>query len=63
MRRFERTAGVEPKAGSRSGVGTLDYVLVLGIILPLAAIVIPVGKRIIELIYEYLCVSISWPFL
>lgn len=47
----------------RAGVSTLDYVLVLGVILPLAAFVIPTGKRMIQLVYEMITVFISWPFM
>jgi hypothetical protein len=47
----------------RSGASSLDYMLVLGIILPLAAFVIPNGKRMIQLVYEMITVLISWPFM
>jgi len=50
-------------ASQRRGAATLDYVLVLGIILPLAAIVVPLGKRIIQLVYEMTCVWLAWPFM
>lgn len=50
-------------ADPRRGAATLDYVLVLGIILPLAAIVLPTGKRIIQLVYEMICVWLAWPFM
>ncbi len=48
---------------SRSGVSTLDYILLLGVILPLVAFVVPAGKRIIQLTYEMICTLIAWPFL
>lgn len=47
----------------RRGVSSLDYMLVLGIILPLAAFVIPNGKRMIQLVYEMMAVLVSWPFM
>jgi hypothetical protein len=47
----------------RSGLSSLDYMLVLGIILPLAAFVIPNGKRMIQLVYEMMTVLVSWPFM
>lgn len=47
----------------RCGAATLDYILVVGIILPLAVIVIPAGKHVLELVYEMSCVLIAWPFL
>ena len=47
----------------RRGAATLDYVLVLGVILPLATICIPMGIRLIRPVYEMICVLISWPFM
>lgn len=47
----------------RAGAATLDYVLVLGVILPLAAVVVPTGMRIIRLAYEMIAVLIAWPFM
>jgi hypothetical protein len=47
----------------RHGVSTLDYILVLGIILPLVAFVVPMGKRIITLVYDMICVFVAWPFI
>ena len=40
----------------RRGLATLDYVLVLGVILPLAAFLFRVGPKIIRLAYEMVCV-------
>jgi hypothetical protein len=47
----------------RSGVAALDYVLVLGVILPLVAFVMWIGPRIMQLAYEMVCVLVSWPFM
>lgn len=52
-----------PARHMRLGAATLDYILVVGIILPLALIVIPAGKHVLELVYEMSCVLIAWPFL
>jgi hypothetical protein len=41
----------------------LDYVLVLGVIMPLAAFILLVGPRIMRLAYEMVCVLVSWPFM
>ncbi len=46
-----------------AGAATVDYVLVLGVILPLAAFILWVGPRIIGLAYEMICVLVSWPFM
>lgn len=48
---------------SRAGASTLDYILILCVVFPLAAFAIPAGKRIIELSYEMMCTMIAWPFL
>ena len=47
----------------RAGASTLDYILVLGVILPLVAFVMPVGKRIIQLTYEMVCTLVAWPMM
>jgi hypothetical protein len=51
------------KTFSRNGLATLDYVLVLGVILPLAAFMFWVAPRIMNLVYEMTCVLVSWPFM
>jgi len=40
-----------------------DYVLVLGATLPVVLICVTMGKRIMQLVWEMLCVQIAWPFL
>jgi hypothetical protein len=47
----------------RAGAAALDYVLILGVILPLVAFVMWAGPRIIRLAYEMICVLVSWPFM
>jgi hypothetical protein len=47
----------------RSGLSSLDYILVLGVILPLAAFIITAGKRMIQLVYEMIVVLMAWPFM
>ncbi len=47
----------------RAGASTLDYILVLGVILPLVAFAIPAGKRIIQLSYEMVCTLVAWPMM
>ena len=51
------------KAGRRSGLATLDYVLILGVVLPLVAFIMGIGPQIIRLAYEMVCVLLSWPFM
>ncbi len=50
-------------ASRRAGVASLDYVLVLGVIFPLAVFIMWIGPRIIRLAYEMVCVLVSWPFM
>jgi hypothetical protein len=52
-----------PVPPTRAGVATVDYVLVLGVILPLAAFIMWIGPRIIRLAYEMVCVLVSWPLM
>ena len=47
---------------SRRGAATLDYVLVLGVILSLAAFLIPMSRHAITAVYEIICSLIAWPF-
>ena len=47
----------------RAGLATLDYFLVLAVVLPLVAFVIDKGIRIIRLVYEMTCVLVAWPFM
>ncbi len=47
----------------RAGVASLDYFLVIGVILPMAAFVMWAGPKIIRLAYEMVCVLVSWPFM
>jgi hypothetical protein len=47
----------------RAGAASLDYVLVLGVVLPLVGFILLVGPKIIRLAYEMTCVMVSWPFM
>jgi len=47
----------------RAAAATVDYVLVLGVVFPLAAFILWAGPRIIRLAYEMVCVLVSWPFM
>jgi hypothetical protein len=44
------------------GVASLDYILVLGVLLPLVVFIMWAGPRMMRLAYEMLCVLVSWPF-
>jgi len=47
----------------RGAVGTLDYVLLIGVILPVAAFCMWAGPRLIWLTYQMVYVLIGWPFM
>ena len=46
----------------RRGVATLDYVLVICVVLPLAAFMFWAGPRMMNLVYEMTTVLLGWPF-
>ncbi|MEJ5340735.1 MAG: hypothetical protein WHT09_04130 [Thermogutta sp.] len=47
----------------RGAAATLDYVLLIGVILPAAAFTMWAGPRIIRLAYEMVYVLLVWPFM
>lgn len=47
----------------RKGAASLDYVLILAVLLPLVALSIALSKLVMGLAYEVLCVLVSWPFM
>ncbi|MFZ5828761.1 MAG: hypothetical protein ACOY3P_01670 [Planctomycetota bacterium] len=49
--------------GRRRGAASLDYVLVLGVVLPLAAALLWAGPLMMRSAYEMICVLVSWPFM
>jgi len=62
MRKLSQT-GVSRLPIRRSGASSLDYVLILATMLPIVAFIITKGKRMMALVWEMLCVQVSWPFL
>ena len=58
----ERLAGRRARR-RRAGVASLDYVLILGVIFPLVVFIMWAGPRIMRLVYEMVCVLVSWPFI
>lgn len=47
----------------RRGVATLDYILVMGVILPLAGMLFVVVTRIVQLVYEMIVVTGGSPLM
>jgi len=64
-----QAAGREKRlAGRRSvcrrrGAASLDYILVLGVILPLAVFVLWAAPHLMNLVYQMTSVLVSWPFM
>jgi hypothetical protein len=52
----------EGRGRRRTGAATLDYFLVLAVILPMIAVVLRIAPRIMNLVYEMTSVLVSWPF-
>jgi hypothetical protein len=53
---------VESRRSARCGAA-VDYVLVLAATFPVVLVIVVQGKRIMQLVWEMLCVQVSWPFL
>ena len=47
----------------RLGAATLDYVLVLGAVLPMVAMSYYYSTRIIRAVYQMTCALVCWPFM
>jgi hypothetical protein len=50
-------------AAPRPGAAAVDYVLGLGVVLPLLVVVLPAGRRIMQLVFEFTCTLVAWPFM
>jgi hypothetical protein len=55
--------GVFRSTVRRRGASSLDYVLILATMLPMVAFIITNGKKMMALVWEMLCVQVSWPFM
>jgi hypothetical protein len=47
----------------RGASSTIDFVLVVGILLPMIAFIWKFTPRIIRLVYDVILVHVSWPFI
>ena len=63
FRENDAVVRLRPPKRARRGVATLDYMLVIAVVLPLAAFLMWAGPRMMNLVYETTAVLISWPFL
>jgi len=51
------------RGARRLGTAMLDYVLVLGAVLPMLAMSYYYSMRIIRAVYEMTCTLVCWPFM
>ncbi|MBQ16983.1 MAG: hypothetical protein CMJ65_07660 [Planctomycetaceae bacterium] len=58
----KRPPGSDNDSSRRRGAATLDYVLVLGVIVSLAALMIPMSRHAITVVYDIICTLVAWPF-
>jgi hypothetical protein len=58
-----RLRASRPVRGRRAGAASLDYMLVLGVIMPMVVFIVWAGPRIIRLAYEMVCVLVDWPMM
>jgi hypothetical protein len=47
----------------RHGSATIDYFLLICIVLPLAAFILRVAPRAMQSVYDLLTVVVAWPFM
>lgn len=47
----------------RAGAATLDYALLMGVVLPMVAFCVWAGPRLIRQVYDVILVCVSWPFM
>ena len=61
----ERERGSRPRwvLNRRQGSATIDYFLVIAVVLPLAAFLFRVAPRAMWLVYDLLTVTVAWPFM
>ncbi|REJ87245.1 MAG: hypothetical protein DWQ34_21080 [Planctomycetota bacterium] len=48
---------------NRRGAAVVDYMLAIGVVLPLMLIAIPAARRMMQLIFELSCTMVAWPFM
>lgn len=55
--------GRSRRARRRSGAAAFDLALVFGVILPIVAVLLWIGPRIMMLVYEMIAVMVASPFM
>jgi hypothetical protein len=59
---FEFSEAEMQRKRSRRGIASIDYTLTIGVVLPMAAVALWFGPRIMKLVYEFTSVIVGWPF-
>ena len=54
---------VNPRLSRRRGAAVVDYVLGLGVVLPLLVVVIPTSRQMMQAVFEFACALVAWPFM
>ena len=64
VQQAKRTEAADPTAhvSSRRAASSLDFVLVLAVIFAMAALLIPMSRHAITVVYEIICSLVAWPF-
>tara|TARA_B100000470_G_scaffold213475_1_gene193993 strand:+ start:193 stop:390 length:198 start_codon:yes stop_codon:yes gene_type:complete len=64
VQQAKRTEATDPTAhvSSRRAASSLDFVLVLAVIFAMAALLIPMSRHAITVVYEIICSLVAWPF-
>ncbi len=61
IRRFPMNSSLARRR--RKGSASIDYFLLLGTVLPLAAFMMQIAPRMMRSVYDLLTVIVAWPFL
>jgi hypothetical protein len=61
-KQFSRTLRTAADRQNRRGNATLDYVLLMGVVLPMVAFVYWIGPRMMNLVFQLTNALLTWPF-
>jgi len=60
--RTTRSSLPDPPRSPHSGAATIDTILVLAVVVSMAALLIPMSRHAIKVVYEIICSLVAWPF-
>ena len=58
-----RKANAPGRRGKRRGSATIDYFLLICIVVPLAAFILRIAPRAMQSVYDLMTVIVAWPFM